>query len=236
MIFDSRQLGAEFLGTFALVGAVCGAGLFSAPSAGLVAVAFAVGLSVLAMAFAVGSISGGHFNPAVTLGLVAAGRFDMDRALGYIIAQILGGVAAAAIFWYILSGLPAGKWNTFAAISNIAAPNAMVSAGLLEIVITALFLLVIVSVTGVRAPVAFAPIAIGFALVLFHLMAIPVTNASLNPARSTATALFGGPTAMQSLWLFWVAPIIGGVIGGVIARWLHDEFPRSAGRKRRSRK
>ncbi|MEW6766597.1 MAG: aquaporin [Pseudomonadota bacterium] len=235
-MFDSRQLGAEFLGTFALVSAVCGAGLFSAPSAGLVAVAFAVGLSVLAMAFAVGSISGGHFNPAVTLGLVAAGRFEINRAPGYIIAQVLGGAVAAAIFWFILSGLPAGKWNTFTAISNIAGPNALVSSGLLEIVITGLFVFVIASVTGGNAPVAFAPIAIGLALVLFHLIAIPVTNASLNPARSTATALFGGPAAVQSLWLFWAAPIVGGVIGGMAARWLHNEYPRSASRRRRSRR
>lgn len=234
-MFDSRQLGAEFLGTFALVSAVCGAGLFSAPSAGLIAVAFAVGLSVVAMAYAVGSISGAHFNPAVTLGLVAAGRFNVNRAPGYIIAQLLGGAAAAAIFWFILSGLPAGKWNTFTAISNIAAPTATIPSGLLEVVITALFIFVIVSVTGTGAHVAFAPIAIGLSLVLFHLIAIPVTNASLNPARSTATALFGGPTAVQSLWLFWVAPILGGLLGGVIARWVHDEYPRSARRKRSRR-
>lgn len=233
-MFDSRELGAEFLGTFALVAAVCGAGLFSAPSAGLVAVAFAVGLSVLAMAYAVGSISGGHFNPAVTLGLVAAGRFDLNKAPGYIIAQLLGGAAAAVIFWVILSGAPAGKWNTFTAISNIySGPATLLSAALLEVVITALFVLVIVSVTSARAPAGFAPIAIGLALVLFHLMAIPLTNASLNPARSTATALFGGPTAVQSLWLFWVAPIVGGIIGGVIAKWLHNERVRSPSRRKR---
>ena len=232
-MFDSRELGAEFLGTFALVAAVCGAGLFSAPSAGLLAVAFAVGLSVLAMAYAVGGISGAHFNPAVTLGLVAAGRFKLNKAPGYIIAQVLGGAAAAAVFWFILSGAPAGKWNTFTAISNIAAPTALVSAALLEVVITALFVLVIVSVTAAGAPAGFAPIAIGLALVLFHLMAIPLTNASLNPARSTATALFGGPTAVQSLWLFWVAPIVGGIIGGVMAKWLHNEYVRSPSRRKR---
>lgn len=236
-MFDSRELGAEFIGTFALVGAVCGAGLFSAPSAGLLAVAFAVGLSVLAMAFAVGSISGGHFNPSVTLGLVAAGRFSLNKAPGYIIAQLLGGAAAAVVFWFILSGLPAGKWNTFTAISNIyAGPTAVVSSGLLELVATALFVFVIVSVTGAGAPVAFAPIAIGLTLTLIHLMAIPVTNASVNPARSTATALFGGPTAVQSLWLFWLAPIVGGIIGGIVARWIHDEYPRRMSPKRRSRR
>ncbi len=235
-MFDSRELGAEFVGTFALVSAVCGAGLFSAPSAGLIAVAFAVGLSVLAMAYAVGGISGAHFNPAVTIGLVAAGRFDSRRAPGYIIAQVLGGAAAAVVFWFILSGLPAGKWNTFTAISNVYAGPALVSAGLLEVVITALFVFIIVSVTAAGAPAGFAPIAIGLALVLFHLIAIPVTNASLNPARSTATALFGGPTAVQSLWLFWVAPIIGGIIGGFLAKWQHNEYVRGSSRKRRSRR
>jgi aquaporin Z len=224
----SRELSAEFIGTFTLVTAVCGAALFSAPSGGgLVGVAFAVGLSVLAMAYAVGPISGGHFNPAVTCGLVAAGRFDSGKALPYIIAQVLGGAAAAAVFWVILQGAPAaGKWNTFLAVSNTYGGSgfSLLSVALIEIVITALFILVIVSVTSPRAPAGFAPIAIGLALTLFHLVAIPVSNASLNPARSTATALFGGSAALGSLWLFWVAPIIGGVIGGVIGKWLHAEY------------
>lgn len=223
----SKELGAEFIGTFMLVSAVCGSALFSAPSAGLVAVAFAVGLSVLAMAYAVGPISGGHFNPAVTIGLVAASRFSAGKAVPYIIAQVLGGVAAAAVFYVILQGAPAGKWNGFLQISNTyggASGFSMLSAGLIEVVITALFLLVIVSVTSPRAPAGFAPIAIGLALTLFHLMAIPVSNASLNPARSTATAVFGGAAALQSLWLYWIAPIVGGVIGGVIASWLHAEY------------
>jgi aquaporin Z len=232
----TRELGAEFIGTFTLVTAVCGAALFSAPSAGLIAVAFAAGLSVLAMAYAVGSISGGHFNPAVTAGLVAAGRFEASKAVPYIIAQVLGGIAAAAVFYCILSGAPAGKWNNFVAISNTfgAAGFPLLSVALIEIVITALFVLVIVSVTSPRAPAGFAPIAIGLALVLFHLVAIPVSNASLNPARSTATAVFGGGIALQSLWLFWVAPIVGGVIGGLIGKWLHDESrPAKARRKRK---
>jgi aquaporin Z len=223
----SRELTAEFIGTFALVTAVCGAALFSAPSAGLIAVAFAVGLSVLAMAYAVGSISGGHFNPAVTCGLIAAGRFEASRAPGYIIAQVLGGAAAAAVFYVILSGAPTGKWNDFTAISNLyggATHFSLVSVALIEIVITALFVLVIVSVTSPGAPAGFAPIAIGLALVLFHLVAIPVSNASLNPARSTATALFGGGNALASLWLFWVAPILGGIIGGTIGKWLHAAY------------
>jgi aquaporin Z len=222
----SRALGAEFFGTFALVTAVCGAALFSAPSAGLVAVAFAVGLSVLAMAFAVGHISGGHFNPAVTLGLVAGGRFEAGRAVGYVIAQVLGGTAAAAIFYVILSGAPVGKWNNYVAISNIyggADHFSLRSVALIEIVITALFLIVIHGATSRKAPAGFAPIAIGLSLTLFHLVSIPVSNASLNPARSTATAIFGGTEALSSLWLFWAAPIIGGVIGGIISRWLQEE-------------
>jgi aquaporin Z len=223
----SRELGAEFIGTFTLVTAVCGAALFSAPSAGLVAVAFAVGLSVLAMAFAVGHISGGHFNPAVTLGLVAGGRFEAGRAPAYIIAQVLGGAAAALVFYVILSGAPAGKWNDFAAISNTYGGTgfSLISVGLIEIVITALFLMVIVGATSKRAPAGFAPIAIGLALTLFHLVSIPVSNASLNPARSTATAILGGSEALKCLWLFWVAPIVGGVIGGAVSKWLQDDTP-----------
>jgi aquaporin Z len=218
-----RELGAEFIGTFMLVSAVCGAALFSAPSAGLVAVAFAVGLSVLAMAYAVGSISGGHFNPAVTCGLIAAGRFKAEKAIGYIIAQVVGGIAAAAVFKVILSGAPAFKWNDFLAISNLYGGDihfTMLSVGLIETVLTALFLIVIACVTSKNAPAGFAPIAIGLALVAIHLIAIPVSNASVNPARSTATAIFGGGAALSCLWLFWVAPILGGVIGGGISRWL----------------
>ena len=227
MNVNSRVLAAEAVGTFALVSAVCGSALFSAPSAGLVAVAFAVGISVLAMAYAVGHISGAHFNPAVTLGLVAAGRFDSSRAIPYIVAQCVGGVAAAIVFYLILSGaVGGGKWNTFTAISNTYGGPGQFGLGsvfLMELVITALFLIVIVSTTSRRAPAGFAPLAIGLALTLFHLMSIPVSNASLNPARSLATAVFGGVGALSQLWLFWVAPILGAVIGGVIARYLQEE-------------
>jgi aquaporin Z len=222
----TRELGAEFLGTFALVAAVCGSALFSAPSAGLVAVAFAVGLSVLTMAYAVGHISGAHFNPAVTIGLVAGGRFEAAKAVGYIIAQLLGGFAAAAIFSVILAGAPTGKWNNFVAISNIyggADHFSLPAVALIEVVMTAFFLVVILGATSKKAPPGFAPIAIGLALTLIHLVAIPVSNASVNPARSTATAIFGGSEALSSLWLFWVAPILGGVIGGGITRWLQEE-------------
>jgi aquaporin Z len=221
----TRELAAEFTGTFALVSAVCGAALFSAPSAGLVAVALAVGLSVLAMAYAVGHISGGHFNPAVTLGLVAGGRFEIGKAPAYIVAQVLGGAAAAFVFFLILKGAPAGKWNDFAAISNTYGDRgfSIVSVGLIEVLTTALFLVIIIGATAKRAPAGFAPVAIGLALTLFHLVAIPVSNASLNPARSIATAIFGGSQAWSCLWLFWVAPIVGGMIGGIVSRWLQEE-------------
>ncbi|MES2751834.1 MAG: aquaporin [Pseudomonadota bacterium] len=223
----SRELGAEFIGTFALVTSVVGAALFSAPSAGLITVALSIGAAVLAMAFAVGHISGGHFNPAVTAGLVAAGRFPAGRALPYIIAQVLGGAAAAAIFYFVLAGAPAsGKWNSFLAVSNVyggAGHFPLAQVLVTEVVITALFLIVIVGATSKRAPAGFAPIAIGLSLTFFHLVSIPVSNASLNPARSTATAIFGGTEAMGSLWLFWVAPIVGGIIGGLIGKWLQED-------------
>jgi aquaporin Z len=161
----------------------------------------------------------------VTCGLIAAGRFEMSKAPAYIVAQVLGGAAAALVFYVILSGAPAGKWNTFTAVSNLYGGSgfSLLSVGLIEIVITALFLVVIVGATSKRAPAGFAPIAIGLALTLFHLVAIPVSNASLNPARSTATAIFGGADALKCLWLFWAAPIIGGVIGGAAAKWLQED-------------
>ena len=224
---STKKYAAEFVGTFALVSSVCGAALFSAPSAGLMTVAFAIGAIVLAMAYAVGHISGGHFNPAVTCGLIAAGRFSASDAIGYIIAQLAGGIAAACIFYVSLSGAPAGaKWNDFVAVSNIyggAGHFPMLQVALIEVVLTAIFLIVIVSVTSGKAPAGFAPIAIGLTLVFIHLAAIPVSNASVNPARSTATAIFGGSAALSCLWLFWVAPIVGGVIGGFVGKWLQED-------------
>jgi aquaporin Z len=220
-----RKLAAEFIGTFMLVSSVCGAALFSAPSAGLMTIAFAIGLAVLAMIYAVGSISGGHFNPAVTCGLAAAGRFSVIEVIPYVVAQLVGGTAAAALFYFILSGAPPGKWNDFLVISNLYGSGhfPLAQAALLEMVLTALFLIVIASVTLPQALPGFAPIAIGLTLTFIHLVAIPVTNASVNPARSTAIAIFAGGAALSSLWLFWVAPIVGGVIGGSIARWLHQK-------------
>lgn len=221
-----RRLGAEFIGTFMLVSSVCGAALFSAPSAGLITVALAIGAAVLAMIYAVGHISGAHFNPAVTCGLVAAGRFKSADAIPYIVAQVAGGVAAAAVFYVILAGAPPGKWNNFLTISNLyGGPGhfPLLQVALIEAVLTALFLMVIVGATSPNAPAGFAGIAIGLTLTFIHLVAIPVSNASVNPARSTATAIFGGPEALGSLWLFWVAPIVGGVIGGLIGKALYGE-------------
>jgi aquaporin Z len=223
----TRKLVAEFIGTFMLVTSVCGAALFSAPSAGLMTVAFAIGTAVLAMIYAVGSISGGHFNPAVTCGLAAAGRFKMAEVIPYIVVQVIGGIVAAAVFYVVLSGAPAGgNWNDFLKISNTYGSEGhfpLLQVALLETVLTALFLIVIVSVTSPKAAAGFAPLAIGLTLTFIHLVAIPVSNASVNPARSTATAIFGGGVALSTLWLFWVAPIVGGIIGGLIGRWLHEE-------------
>lgn len=230
---NPKALAAEFIGTFCLVAATCGAALFSAPAgAGLLAPAFAIGLSVLIMAYSVGHLSGGHFNPAVTLGLWAGGRFQSANIVPYIVAQVLGGIAAALVFSVILGGaLSAGpnaatKWNTFTAISNgWGGPNGFSStaAFLMEVVVTALFLIVIMGATSRKAPAGFAPLAIGVALFVLHLVSIPVTNASLNPARSTAPALLAGGIALSQLWMFWVAPIIGGLLGGAIGRYLNED-------------
>ena len=230
---NPKALAAEFFGTFVLVAATCGAALFSAPAgAGLLAPAFAIGLSVLIMAYAVGHVSGGHFNPAVSIGLVAAGRFQSSKLVGYIVAQLLGGIAAAIIFKLILSGaLSAGpnaatKWNSMAAISNqwggVNGFNAT-AAFVMEVVVTAIFLIVIIGSTSNRAPAGFAPLAIGVALFVLHLVSIPVTNASLNPARSTAPALLAGGEVLSQLWMFCVAPILGAVIGGFIGRYMQED-------------
>lgn len=230
---SAKALAAEFIGTFVLVAGTCGAALFSAPAgAGLLAPAFAIGLSVLIMAYSVGHISGGHFNPAVTAGLIAAGRFEPGNAIGYVIAQVLGGLTAALVFQFILGGaLSAGpaqgtSWNSFAAISNTyGGPRgfSLAAVFVMEVVITAIFLIVIVGSTSKKAPAGFAPLAIGVALFVLHLVSIPVTNASLNPARSTAPALLAGGQALSQLWLFWIAPILGGVIGGAIGAWLNQD-------------
>ncbi|PKH22178.1 aquaporin Z [Enterobacterales bacterium CwR94] len=227
-----RKLFAEFFGTFVLVLGGCGSAVLAAgyPELGIgfVGVSLAFGLTVLVMAFAVGHISGGHFNPAVSIGLWVGGRFQAGHLIPYIIAQVLGGIAAAGILYLIASG-KAG----FDVIGSGFASNgygahspdgyAMSSAILIEVVLTAVFLLVILGATDKRAPAGFAPIAIGLALTLIHLISIPVTNTSVNPARSTAVALFQGTWALEQLWLFWVMPIVGALIGGILYRFLLEE-------------
>ncbi len=228
-----RQLGAEFIGTFVLVASVLGAALFgtAAPATAL-GVAISVGLAVMSMAYAVGHVSGGHFNPAVTIGLIAGGRFEAGKAIGYIAAQVLGGIAAALVFLFIAGtkGVPGGiDFISFASNGfgeHSPGQFTMIGALIMEIVVTAIFLIVIMGATSKGAPAGFAPIAIGLALAMLHLVSIPVTNASLNPARSIATAvasMTSGGWAMSQIWLFIVGPIIGGIIGGMIGRWLQDE-------------
>ncbi|KAA5976302.1 aquaporin Z [Pantoea sp. M_8] len=227
-----KRLIAEALGTFVLVAGGCGSAVLSAAfpqlGIGFLGVALAFGLSVLVMAYAVGHISGGHFNPAVTLGLVAGGRFPAAQAIPYILAQLAGGIAAGAVLWLIASG----RSEFSAAASGFAAngygthsPGGFsLQAGMIsEVVMTAIFLIVIMGATSERAPKGFAPIAIGLALTLIHLVTIPVTNTSVNPARSTAVALFQGDWALSQLWMFWLMPVIGGVVGGVIFRSLEDK-------------
>lgn len=226
-----KRLVAEALGTFVLVTGGCGSAILSAAFPGLgigfMGVALAFGLSVLVIAYAVGHISGGHFNPAVTLGLVAGGRFPAAQAIPYIIAQLVGGIVAGAVLYLIASGR-----GDFSAASGFAANGYgehslggfTLQAGMIaEVVMSAIFLIVIMGATSERAPKGFAPVAIGLALTLIHLVTIPVTNTSVNPARSTAVALFQGGWALSQLWMFWLMPIIGGVIGGVIYRSLQEK-------------
>ncbi len=222
-----KPLAAEFIGTFALVSAVCGSALFSAGfsgiGSGLLGVALAVGITVMAMAYAMGPISGGHFNPAVTLGVWAGGKFEAGRIVPYIIAQVLGGSAAAFCFYIIASGksgFAAGDFASNGYGAHSLDGYSLTSVLIIEAIITCLFVLVILGATDEKVPAGFAPIAIGLALAAFHIMAIPVSNASLNPARSTATALIAGGWALEQLWAFWIAPIAGGLAGGAINRWL----------------
>ena len=216
---------AELFGTFWLVLGGCGAAVLAAgvPDVGIAyaGVSLAFGLTVLTMAYAVGHISGGHFNPAVTVGLWAGGRFPSSSVFPYIVAQVVGATLAAAILYLIASG-KAGYTGGLA--SNGFAEHspggyAMMAGLVTEIVMTAAFLFIIMGATDGRAPAGFAPIAIGLALTLIHLISIPVTNTSVNPARSTGPALLEGGIALQQLWLFWVAPIIGGALGALAYNW-----------------
>ncbi len=220
-----RALAAEFVGTFMLVASVLGAALFSFPIAGIVGVALSIGFTVMAMIFAIGVVSGGHYNPAVTLGLVAGGRFSVSDAPPYIAAQCLGGIAAALVFYLIATGKSGGfEVGTFAS-NTYGGPNgySLYSVFLIEGLLTCFLIFVIMGVTSDRAPVGFAAIAIGLTLSAIHLMAIPVDNASVNPARSLATAVIALGEPLAQVWLFWVAPILGGVAGGLLGRWLLEE-------------
>jgi aquaporin Z len=226
-----KQLGAEFFGTFWLVLGGCGSAVLAAgfPELGIgfVGVSLAFGLTVLTMAYAIGHISGCHLNPAVSIGLWAGGRFPAKQLPGYIIAQVLGGLSAACVLYLIASGKADFVAGGFAANGfgeHSPGGYSMMSALICEAVLTAMFLIVILGATDKRAPAGFAPIAIGLCLTLIHLISIPVTNTSVNPARSTAVALFAdGNWATSQLWLFWLAPIVGAVIGAAIYRFIGDE-------------
>jgi aquaporin Z len=227
-----KALAAEWFGTFWLVFGGCGSAVFAAAfpqlGIGFTGVALAFGLTVLTMAYAVGGISGGHFNPAVTLGLWAGGRFPAGRILPYWVAQLIGAVCAAAVIAAIASGKPG-----FDLVASGFAANgygehspggySMVAALIAEFVLTAFFLIIILGSTHGRAPVGFAGLAIGLALTLIHLISIPVTNTSVNPARSTSQAVFVGGWALAQLWLFWVAPLLGALVAGLISRWFDSK-------------
>jgi aquaporin Z len=227
----SIRVVAEFIGTFWLVLGGCGSAVLAAAfpgvGIGLLGVSLAFGLTVLTMAYAIGHISGCHLNPAVTLGLAAGGRFKGSEVIPYWIAQVLGAIAAAALLYLIASGkagfdLSAGlASNGYGEHSPGKYP--LYAGFLTELVMTFMFLMIILGATDKRAPAGFAPIAIGLALTLIHLISIPVTNTSVNPARSTGPALMVGSWALQQLWLFWVAPLIGAVLAGIGYRWLGGE-------------
>lgn len=226
-----KQYGAEFFGTFWLVLGGCGSAVLAAAfphvGIGLLGVAAAFGLTVLTMAFAIGHISGCHLNPAVSIGLWAGGRFPANQLLPYIVAQVLGGIVAGGVLYVIASGA-AGFDVAQGFASNGYGEHSpgkysLLAALVCEVVMTMFFLLVILGATDKRAPAGFAPIPIGLALTLIHLISIPVTNTSVNPARSTGVALYVGDWALGQLWLFWVAPIIGAVLGALIYRWIGDE-------------
>ena len=218
-----KKYAAELLGTFWLVLGGCGSAVIAAAfpgvGIGLLGVSLAFGLTVVTMAYAIGHVSGCHLNPAVSIGLCAAGRFPAGELPGYVIAQVLGGIAAGGVLYVIASGAP-GFDGTAGFASNGYAEHSpgsysMLAALVCEVVMTLFFLLVILGATDKRAPAGFAPLAIGLALTLIHLISIPVTNTSVNPARSTGVALYAGGWAISQLWLFWVAPVVGAVLGAL---------------------
>ncbi len=226
-----QKYGAEFIGTFWLVFGGCGSAVLAAAfpelGIGFVGVALAFGLTVVTMAYAVGHISGANFNPAVTIGLWAGGRLPGRDVLPYIVAQVLGGIVAGALLYVVASG-QAGFDATAGFASNGYGDRSpggysLTAALVIEIVLTMLFIYVILNVTRKLAPVGFAPLAIGLCLTLIHLISIPVTNTSVNPARSTGVALFAGQAAMAQLWLFWLAPMVGGLLGAVLHKLVHND-------------
>ncbi|UPY35642.1 aquaporin Z [Sediminicoccus sp. KRV36] len=226
-----QRLGFEFLGTFWLVLGGCGSAVLAAAfpevGIGLVGVSLAFGLTVLTMAYAIGHVSGCHLNPAVTLGLVCAGRFDADEAIPYMIAQVGGAIVAAMVLYAIASGAPGWDISKGLAANGYgdASPGkySMAVGFLTELVMTFMFLMIILGSTSKRAPAGFAPIAIGLGLTLIHLISIPVTNTSVNPARSTGPALIMGGTALHQLWLFWLAPMLGAVFAGLAHRFSDED-------------
>jgi len=224
----SKRLTAELIGTFWLVFGGCGSAILAAgvPDVGIgfAGVALAFGLTVLTMVYTVGRISGGHFNPAVSVGLWAGGRFPATEIVPYTVAQLMGAIAGSGALYVVASGAAgfdlAGGFASNGYGAHSPGGYSMVSGLVVEVVLTFFFLFIILGATDARAPAGFAGIAIGLALTLIHLVSIPVTNTSVNPARSTGPALFVGGWALQQLWLFWVAPLIGGFAGGVAYRWL----------------
>lgn len=226
----NKRLGAEFLGTFWLVFGGCGSAVLAAAfpelGIGFTGVSLAFGLTVLTMAYAVGGISGGHFNPAVTLGLTMAGRFSSKDLPRYWVAQVSGGFVAAAVLWLVASGkagFVAGGFASNGYGEHSPGGYGIVSALVMEIVMTFMFLMIILGATTKRVPAGFAPIAIGLALTLIHLVSIPVTNTSVNPARSTGVALFADSWALMQLWMFWVAPLAGAAAAGVVHKALFGD-------------
>ena len=226
-----KKYGAEFFGTFWLVLGGCGSAVIAAAfpgvGIGLLGVSLAFGLTVLTMAYAIGPISGCHLNPAVSIGLLAAGRFPAKEVLPYIISQVLGGITGAGILYVIASGRPEFKITDGFASNGFGAHSpggySLVAAFMTEVVMTMMFLLIILGSTDRRAAPGFAPIAIGLGLTLIHLISIPVTNTSVNPARSTGVALFVGDWATAQLWLFWLAPIAGAGLGAMIYRAISSD-------------
>ena len=230
---NTQKYLAEAIGTFWLTFAGCGSAVIAAGfpqvGIGLLGVALAFGLSVVTMAYAIGHISGAHLNPAVTVGLAAGGRFPAGQVVPYIIAQVVGAIVASGVLYLIASGAAGFDLAKGFASNGYGAHSpgqySLVACLISEVVMTMIFLFIIMGSTHGKAPAGFAPLAIGLTLTMIHLVSIPVTNTSVNPARSTGPALFVGGWAIQQLWLFWVAPLIGGVLGGVLYRWLSPDEP-----------